>query len=252
MGLSLTMAGVHIHSNRQALVDATADLVTACASAAIAARGRFVWALAGGSTPRDLYATLAAPARRGRIDWTRVHVFWGDERCVPPDDPASNYRMARETLLAHVPVPPAQIHRMRGEDDPVGAAAEYEAQLKGVLGAQADGAPGALDLVLLGLGTDGHTASIFPGGQAGRESSRWVIAELVDPAHGWRLTLTPPVIDAASLVVFLVAGQDKAAVVADVRDGPVVFDELPAQRFAFGGQTVWMLDDEAATQLRKR
>lgn len=251
MGLSLTMADLRIHSDRQALVDATADLVTACASEAIAARGRFVWALAGGSTPRDLYAALAAPNRRGLIDWTRVHVCWGDERCVPPEDPASNYRMACETLLDYVPVPPAQIHRMRGEDDPVHAAAAYEAMLKDVLGVQADGSPGAFDLVLLGLGTDGHTASIFPGGQAGRESSRWVFADRVDAAHGWRLTLTPPVIDAASLVVFLVAGQEKAAVVADVRDGPVAFDELPAQRFAFGGRTVWMLDDEAAAQLRQ-
>jgi 6-phosphogluconolactonase len=244
------MAAVQIFANADALLDAAAEFVTAQAVASIAARGRFVLALAGGSTPRGLYQRLARAPWRDLVDWPRVHVVWGDERCVPPTDPASNYRAAREALLDHVPVPPAQVHRLRGEDVPDSAAFHYETELRATLDAGAPGAPGALDLVLLGLGTDGHTASLFPGMPSGRLITRWVVAEHVDTSRGWRLTLTPPIINAARSVLFLVAGDDKAPALAAVLEGPARPSALPAQRIAGGsGHVTWMVDRPAARLL---
>lgn len=242
------MVDVRVYADADTLLDAAAEFVTAQAVAALAVRGRFVLALAGGSTPRGLYLRLARPPWRDQIDWTRVHVFWGDERCVPPTDSRSNYRMAREALIDHVPLGPAQVHRMRGEDGPDGAAFNYETELRATLDAVTPGEPGAIDLVLLGLGTDGHTASLFPGMPSGRLVTRWVVAEHVDGVRGWRLTLTPPVINAARSVLFLVAGEDKAPAVAAVLEGPARPSALPAQRIA-GGHVRWLLDRAAATLL---
>ena len=244
------MAHVRVFADADALLDAAAECVTAQAVASIAARGRFMLVLAGGSTPKGVYQRLARAPWRDRIDWPRVHLFWGDERCVPPTHAESNYRMAREALLDHVPVPPAQVHRLRGEDVPDSAAFSCEAELRATLDPGAAGGPSVLDLVLLGLGADGHTASLFPGSDAGRELTRWVVAEHVDTSRGWRLTLTPPIINAARSVLFLVAGDAKAPALAAVLEGPAMPDTRPAQRIAMGGGHVrWMVDRRAARLL---
>lgn len=222
------------------VADAAAQLVVDCAAEAMAARGRFTLALSGGSTPRPLYELLATGEWRDRIDWPRIHLFWGDERAVPPDLADSNYRLAREALLDHVPIPPAQVHRIHGEDDPEAAAAAYDQTLREVAGA-------GLDLVLLGLGHDGHTASLFPNRPAGREATRWVVADQ-DPAGRARITLTPPAINAARTVAVIVTGADKALALQAVREGPATPDLLPAQRIGpRHGRLVWIIDHAALT-----
>lgn len=228
------------------IAEAAAERFIAAAAAAIAARGRFTVALAGGSTPKALYARLASPACASRVDWGRVHVFWGDERCVPPEHPSSNYRMAREALLDHVPIPAARIHRLPGEREPHAAAAAYEAELRAVF----PGGAARFDLVLLGMGDNGHTASLFPGLRAVRETARWVVAEHVGEVGMWRLTLTPPALNAAAAIVFLVAGRDKAAMLAQVLEGPRDIDRRPAQVIApADGTLTWLVDAAAASAL---
>jgi 6-phosphogluconolactonase len=233
---------------------AAADLFVDLARDAVQRTGRFVVALSGGSTPNALYELLASDAYAPRVDWARVHVFWGDERCVPPHDPASNYRSARERLLDRVPVPPGQVHRMRGESDPRAAAVSYEHELRTTFATPSGPArtvPGArFDLVLLGMGPDGHTASLFPSTAAVHESTRWVVAHWVTAVSMWRITLTPIVIDAAATVAFLVAGSDKAATLRRVLEGPREPDLLPSQAIApTNGRLVWLVDAAAASQL---
>ena len=243
-------ADVRVFPGGDAMLDAAVEVVIREAAASIAGRGRFTAVLAGGSTPQGLYQRLAHAPHRDRIEWTCVHLFWGDERCVPPADAASNYRMARGALLDHVPIPPAQVHRIHGEDEPGEEAARYDALLRTALNAPGGSRTGVFDLVLLGLGTDGHTASLFPGMTAPRESARWVVAEHIDNARGWRITLTPVPLNAAHAVVFLVAGADKAPALAAVLEGPVLPDALPAQRVATGATAVrWMVDRAAASRL---
>jgi 6-phosphogluconolactonase len=206
---------------------------------AVAARGRFVVALAGGSTPRGAYRRL----RTADVDWSRTHVFFGDERGVAPDHPDSNYRMAVEALLRHVPVPRGQVHRMRAEAADAQAAADaYAAEIRELLGD-----PPRFDLVLLGLGPEAHTASLFPGAPALRERRRWVVAYTVDDVHGRRMTLTPPVLSAARRALFLVAGPDKAEAVAAVLRGPRQPERYPAQ--AVTSPATWVLDRAAAAGL---
>src|SRR5712671_5557915 len=171
-----------------ALAGAAADRFVGAARDAIDSHGQFVVALSGGSTPRETYRRLASEALVSRVMWSRVQVLWGDERCVPPDDVESNYRMARETLLDRVPIPAANVHRIHGEDDPTIAAAVYETTLRDLL---------RIDLVLLGLGEEGHTASLFPGSAAVHEQTRWVMAVRAGGTSTWRITLTPAVINAA-------------------------------------------------------
>ncbi len=215
-----------------ALVEQAAEHVRALASAAIAARGRFRIALAGGSTPRALYPKLV----RG-IDWSRANVFFGDERAVPPGDPQSNYRMARETLLDPAKVPPANVVRWRGEDPDLDAAArDYEAALTG--GASAPW----LDLALLGLGPDGHTASLFPGTSALAEETRLAVAVDVAEMGTRRLTLTYPALCGARDVCFLVTGREKAQALCAV----VEAGHLPAARIARRAGPVTIFCDEAA------
>ncbi|MGH7532424.1 MAG: 6-phosphogluconolactonase, partial [Gemmatimonadales bacterium] len=186
--------GLVVLPDADALADAAADGFVTAATEAIEARGRFVVALAGGETPRRTYQRLATEPRRSRVAWSQVVVLWGDERCVPPDAAESNYRMAREALLDHVAVRPEHVHRIHGEKDPAAAATEYEATLRSVLGTPTGppraAAGTAIDLVLLGLGTDGHTASLFPGSAATRERHRWVVAEYGSAVSMWRITLT--------------------------------------------------------------
>jgi 6-phosphogluconolactonase len=210
------------------------------AAEAITSRGVFNVALSGGSTPLPLYALLALPEWAARVNWPRVQVFWGDERCVPPDHRDSNYRMANNALLGVVPLPVANIHRMRGEIDPAQAAEEYERVIAEV----------RFDLILLGMGGDGHTASLFPGTAVIHEQKRRVVAHYVDKLSMWRLTLTPPVINAARNVTFLVAGTDKAERLREVLQGPYQPDVLPSQIVKpEDGQLYWLVDKAAAALL---
>jgi 6-phosphogluconolactonase len=204
----------------ESLARIAADRVRVLAAAAIAARGRFRIALAGGSTPRALYGQLAAAHD---VDWSRTDVFFGDERCVPPDDPQSNFRMARETLLSPAAVPPENVFRMRGDDPDLDRAArDYEVALGGVEGP-------ALDLALLGMGADGHTASLFPGTTALDEGGRLCVPVEVPQLKTRRLTLTYPALQAARDVLFLVAGADKADTLYDVLRAPLDERRWPSQ-----------------------
>lgn len=236
------------------LARCAADDFASTSRDALRARGRFTVALAGGATPRALYEVLAEGPEgpeRG-IDWARTHVFWGDERCVPPDHPDSNYRMAHEALLARVPIPPANVHRMRGEEsDPERAAARYEAELCDFFGTSPPTAP-RLDLVLLGLGPDAHTASLFPGSPALREATRLVAAPFVEKLAAHRITLTPAVLNAAARVVFLVSGRAKAATLRDVLEGEERPDLRPAQGVRPArGSLLWIVDAAAASRLTR-
>ena len=195
---------IQVFPTPELLADAVARQIADRGAEAISAGGRFTLALAGGATPRAAYDRLAT--HYPQLDWRRTHVFWGDERCVPPDDPRSNYRMAKEALLDRVPIRQEQIHRIRGEAEPAQAAAEYEQEL-GAVGRETP----ALDLVLLGLGEDGHTASLFPGQPSVHETTHRVLAVLDPEGKLWRVTLTPPILNAARHVTFVVAGASKAA-----------------------------------------
>ena len=200
--------------------------------------------LSGGSTPRALYELLAGPKYRDRIAWDKLLVFFGDERCVPPDDPESNYKMAYDGLLSRVPIPEENIFRLKGESDPPKAAMDYEEIVKTVLGKKP-----RFDLVLLGMGTDGHTASLFPATAALHETEKMVVANYVDKLNAWRLTLTIPVFNSAQNVVFLVSGKDKAEAVRFVFTGDSL-PPLPVQLIKPDeGNVIWFLDKEAASLL---
>ncbi|GBC81565.1 6-phosphogluconolactonase [bacterium HR10] len=215
----------------------------------IARNGRFCVALSGGSTPRGLYARLASPPFRERVIWSKVHLFWGDERCVPPDHPESNYGMVERELLTKVPIPPANVHRMPGEKDPEEAAVEYAHTLRTFFGLAACELP-AFDLVLLGLGEDGHTASLFPGTDVLHERTEMVRAVSVEKLGVSRLTLTAAVFNHAANVIFLVSGERKAAVLREVLLGEEQPDRLPAQLIApTRGQLLWIVDRDAAREI---
>ena len=201
-------------------------------------------ALSGGSTPRRMHEILA---QRPHIDWSRVHVFWGDERTVPPDHEESNFRMAKESLLDRVSIPENQIHRMAGEKDPDVAAQEYEQKIGAVFGVRPPNMP-RFDVVLLGMGADGHTASLFPGTDALKVHDHYAVANHVPQQNTDRLTLTFPVLNSARLVIFMVAGADKADAVQRCLEGSK--DVPPAgQVQPADGQCRWLLDSEAATRL---
>lgn len=216
---------------------------------AIDRRGRASIALSGGKTPRETYARLAQPPHLDAVAWGQVEVFWGDERCVPPDHPQSNYRMALDAWLFDAPIPKRNIHRLRGEADPKTAALDYEETLRVTLEAPAREPP-RLDLVLLGIGLDGHTASLFPGSPALQERDRLVVATFVQNVNGWRLTATPRLLNAARHVIFLVTGAEKAAILRDVVEGPRLPERLPAQAVQpTDGRLEWLLDRDAAKLL---
>jgi 6-phosphogluconolactonase len=228
-----------------------AERFTSLARDAITARGRFAVALSGGSTPKALFQLLAREPFRSAVTWDRVELFWGDERCVPPDHADSNYRMTRESLLDAVPIPAARIHRIEAEqDDHAAVAAAYEAEIVKILGGTAGGTPPAFDLVFLGMGPDGHTASLFPGTTALGERRRWVVANHVPKFKADRITLTYPILNRAARVVFLAAGADKAAVLHEVLEGPPALERLPSQGIRPEvGDLVWLVDRAAAAQL---
>jgi 6-phosphogluconolactonase len=240
---------VRTFDDADALCRAARDEFTARAARAIADHGTFSVALSGGSTPKRLYASLAL-VDRARLDWAHVHLFFGDERCVPPDDEESNYRMVRESLLSKIEIPSANVHRMRAELASVDEATHaYEHELRAHFGLAAGEIP-RFDLVLLGLGPDGHTASLFPGTSAIAERERLVVAPWVPKFGTHRVTLTLPVIDNAACVLFLVAGEDKRAMLKSVLEGAP--DVFPAQLVTpANGELLWFVDRSAAQDLSR-
>jgi 6-phosphogluconolactonase len=228
-----------------AIAREAADRIVAAADEARRMGARFSLALSGGSTPKVLYELLAAEPYRSQIDWAAVQIFFGDERCVPPDHSESNYRMAQQSLLSRVPIPLDNIYRMHGEIEPRQAADEYDQILD-----EKFGDIGGIDLVLLGLGEDGHTASLFPGTPALREQQRKAVAQYVEKSttgKSWRITLTPQFLNRSRHVLFLVAGVAKATVMQQVLEGPRDPDRLPAQLIdPEKTQVTWLLDVAAA------
>jgi 6-phosphogluconolactonase len=223
----------------QSVAMTAAGRIVDAAESAIEMRGKFSLVLAGGSTPKLLYSLLANEPLRSYIDWTKVHVFFGDERCVPPEDPQSNYRMARESLLMKVTVPGDNVYRIRGEIDPQEAAKEYGETLKEFF---ADGGP---DLTLLGVGEDGHTASLFPDTQALKETKHRCVANFVPRHNAWRVTMSVPFLNLSQEVLILVTGHAKGARVAEALEGPP--DALPVQLISpVSGRLAWIMDAAAA------
>jgi 6-phosphogluconolactonase len=243
------MADVKVFASAHDLAEAVAEEFVTLAAIAVADRGQFVVALAGGSTPRAAYTLLASKPYASRVDWSRVLFLWGDERCVPPDHPESNYRMAREVLLGHVPVPEQNILRIQGEMEPTQAADTYEDALRALSG----GLIPRLDLAMLGMGDDGHTASLFPGTAAVHEKVRWVVAHRVKEFDAWRVTLTPVVLNGAANVLLVVSGKGKAGRLREVLEGLYHPDVLPVQIIKpSAGRLVWMVDEAAAAELSGR
>jgi 6-phosphogluconolactonase len=250
------MSKMSVYPDNENLISATADLITELAAQAIAARGRFTLALSGGNTPRPVYARLATMDYRDRIDWSKVQIFFGDERCVPPDDPQSNYLMAQTALFDQVPLPEGNVYRIRGEEAPEQAAFDYAGVLQRTFGgdAAAGGPPSeGFDLILLGMGDNGHTASLFPGLAVVTEPVRWVMAQYVEVAGMWRITMTPVIINAARQVAFIVSGANKAEVLHKVLEGPYQPVVLPSQIIKpTHGELNWLLDAPAAAGLRRK
>ena len=225
-----------------AVAVATADRFVAAARAAIEERGIFRVALSGGGTPKQVYPLILEPERRDTVDWSRVEFFWGDERAVPPDHPESNFGVAYQMLIAQLPdVRQDRIHRMPAEAPDLDAAAlSHESELRLAFGARGSEPP-AFDLIWLGMGPDGHTASLFPDSAALDESERWVVGNWVPSQAAWRMTLTFPVLNAGRDVIVVVTGADKADAVRDIRSGG---SDLPAARVD-GDQVEWIIDAAA-------
>jgi 6-phosphogluconolactonase len=220
------------------------------AEAAVAARGSARIAISGGSTPKAAFGLLADPQQpwRARMPWDKIELYWVDERCVPPDHPDSNYRMTREAMLDHVPLAPARIHRMEGELEPDAAAARYESELRNSFRLEGAETP-RFDLIALGMGPDGHTASLFPHTAALHEMSRLAVANHVQNKDAWRITLTWPVINQGAEVFFLIGGADKAQILKEVMLGPRDTERLPSQLIAPAGGILTLLLDKAAAAL---
>lgn len=232
------------YPHASALAAAAGELFVELGHKAISKRGIFHVALSGGSTPRIVHAWIAQHGTD--LDWSKVHLWFGDERCVPPDHPDSNYRMARETLIDAIDIPEQHIHPMRGEFKPIEAADIYENELRSIFDADLP----RFDLVYLGLGDDGHTASLFPHTTALSQTERWVVANHVQKLGAWRLTLTAPVINHARVVAFLVVGETKADALYTVVHGEYQPDDTPAQMIhPTHGRLVWLVDDAAAKRL---
>jgi 6-phosphogluconolactonase len=234
-----------VYRDGEQLANAAAELFAQLGSESITSRGRFRVALSGGSTPRRAFEILASPEFSSRVEWSKTDIFWGDERYVPADDPESNYRMAHEALLRRVRVPDASVHRVPTEASPPQAAAfSYEVQIRNCLGDR-NGVP-PFDLIYLGLGTNGHTASLFPHSPVLHEKSRLVAAVFVPEVNAWRISMTAGLLNRARTVAFLVSGPEKAQVLLDVVLGPRDPERLPAQMIAPDGRLLWMVDEPAA------
>lgn len=247
----MTAQRIHVFADVPALADAVAQQIVTCAQTAVAARQRFTIALSGGSTPRAVFERLASSPLKDQMPWAATYVFWGDERAVPPDHPDSNYRMACESLLQHVPLPKDQIKPILTQGDDLDAAAQhYERVIRSFV----PGSPPCFDLILLGMGPDGHTASLFPHRPALAVTEALVSATPVAPLkpHVQRITFTSTLINAAAHIVFLVAGADKASRLAEVLEGAHAPDTLPAQLVSpMNGELSWMIDQAAARELKQ-
>ena len=245
-------ATIRILSTPQELFAAAAEEVMKATNEAVAVRGRFTIALSGGSTPKSLYNLLAINARTV-LPWDKMFFFWGDERHVPPTDAESNYRMADEAMLSKVPVPPGNVSRIMAEDPDANAVAEdYEKTLRKFFKLEAGSVP-RFDLILLGMGPDGHTASLFPGTAALKEKSRLVVANWVEKLKTHRLSLTLPVLNAGRNISFLVSGTDKASVLKTVLEEDAPGEQYPAKLVRpSDGNLVWLLDRAAASGLSNK
>jgi len=244
------MAELHIFDTPEELTKAAFGLFLQAAAEALRAKEKCSVALSGGGTPLPLYQRLAQDPEADRLDWNRIHFFWGDERPVGPDHPDSNYQSAYQALLGPRGIPEEHIHRVQGEDDPARAARQYQQ----LLGTWFSERPPQFDLILLGMGDDGHTASIFPqtdlaAGAPGDESS-WVEAVWVPKLESWRISFTPQLINAAARVVFLVSGGGKAETLREVIQGPYRPAIFPAQLIQpRNGKLTWLIDSAAAAEL---
>jgi 6-phosphogluconolactonase len=238
---------VEVWRDAAELAERAAELMIGISREAVKANGVYTVALSGGSTPKTLYALLTEDTRASRIWWEQTQVFWSDERCVPPSHADSNYRMAREALLDHVPIPESNIHRMHGEDDPDTAAKNYSAELVQQFGSENT----RFSLVLLGMGDDGHTASLFPGSAALGDNINLVAATHVKKLRSNRLTLTLRAINQAAQVIFLVSGKSKATTLKRVlEDKSSGANSLPAKLVCpTHGELLWLVDEEAARDL---
>ena len=242
---------IQVVADRQELSRVAAKHFVRLATEAILERGRFTVALSGGSTPQSLYRLLANQKEpyRAMLGWENIHFFWGDERHVPPDHPDSNYRMTNEAMLNEAPIPLENVHRIRSElADALQAAAEYEQTLCDFF-KLVEGEYPQFDLILLGMGSDGHTASIFPNSDVINERVRLVVATWVENFKSYRITLTPPVLQSGAAVNFLVSGADKAKALREVLEGEYHPERLPAQLLRQTKADVLWLVDRSAAQL---
>jgi 6-phosphogluconolactonase len=242
------MSDVHRFPSAESLAYAAARLFVDLAATSIPAHGEFTVALSGGSTPKAMF-TLLADQFAGEVEWARVHFFWGDERNVPPNHAESNFRMAREALLDHISVPEENIHRIESELNPHRAAVAYQEEITTYFNPVTGDWP-QFDLIFLGMGEDGHTASLFPYTEALKEDQSLVVANFVTVLDSWRITMTVPLINAARQVVFLISGQNKAAALREVLLGEYRPMQYPAQLIIpFDGRLAWYVDEAAASQL---
>ena len=242
---------IQILNSLEELSRAAAAKFVELANFSIAANNSFAVALAGGSTPKKLYQLLADENElfRAQVDWRKINFFWGDERCVAPDSDESNYRMANESLLKPLGISPTNIYRFKSELDAKTAAADYETFLRLFFNTPENSFP-RFDLVLLGMGADGHTASLFPHTDVLRDTTKLVAAPFVEKFGTHRLTLTPNVINNAANVIFQVAGADKAEALREVLEGDAQPETFPSQIInLLDGKIFWFLDAEAAQQL---
>jgi 6-phosphogluconolactonase len=245
------MADIHLLNNPEELVQAAGDYFIAAAASALEERQKFTCALSGGNTPLPLFRLLASSDKANKLDWRKISFFWGDERPVPPQHPDSNFGHANQLLLEPRKVPATNIHRIQGELDPPTAAALYQQEIQGYF----QGKNPCFDLIFLGLGSDGHTASLFPGTRVVLQPNayQWVAANQVPQLDTWRITLTSRAINAARLILFLVSGASKAKALEAVLEGPYQPDLYPAQLVQpDSGKLVWLIDQEAGKNLSSK
>ncbi|HTK11696.1 MAG TPA: 6-phosphogluconolactonase [Ktedonobacteraceae bacterium] len=242
---------IAIYPDIDTLSHEAAKYVVRVAQESIATHGRFTFALSGGNTPKKLYALLATEPYRGQIDWALVDIFWSDERCVPPDSSDSNFKLAQDVMLSQLPISASQIHRVPADqEDRAAASAAYTQEMQRVFGTS--GVP-RFDLIQLGMGPEGHTASLFPHQPSLQETQRLIMSVTVPKPPPPRLTFTPPLLNAATHVLFLVTGADKAEAVHEVIEGAHNPQEYPAQIVKPDqGEVTWMFDPAAAANLRQQ
>lgn len=236
---------LHVYKDGEALSQAAAKWIALRIGATLTSQDRFTIALSGGSTPKRLHQILAQAPYKEQIDWSKLHIFWGDERAVPFEDSRNNAKMAYDTLLNFVPVPPAQIHVMRTDIDPEASAAAYEK----ILHQYFDNTPFSFDLVLLGMGDDGHTLSLFPGMEIVHEEKAWAKAFYLPAQSMSRITLTKTIVNKSAAVAFLTAGTAKAHALKEVLRGAYNPDLYPSQEIKPSGELHWFVDEAAAASI---